>query len=310
MPSTPPPLSDPGAAAQEIALLRAQLAQLQADNLALQQALAQSQLGARDPALEAQVQLRTAELQAANRELEAFSYSVSHDLRAPLRHIVGYIELFRHHVGTSTDPKAEKYLATITDAARRMGALIDGLLSFSRLGRAALAQGVVDFDGLVASSRTALQQDCTGRTVRWEIAPLPPVQGDAVLLREVWANLLENALKYTRPREVAQIGIGWQPGEDGAPVFFVRDNGVGFDMAHAHKLFGVFQRLHHVRDFEGTGIGLALTRRIVERHGGRIWADSTPDAGSCFYFSLPAGPGAAAPTACATILTHESPKNE
>jgi light-regulated signal transduction histidine kinase (bacteriophytochrome) len=295
------------AAAQEIALLRAQLAQLQADNLALQQALAQSQLAARDPALEAQVQLRTEELLAANRELEAFSYSVSHDLRAPLRHIVGYIELFRHHVGPATDPKAEKYLATITDAALRMGQLIDGLLSFSRLGRAALAKGVVDFNSLVASSRSALAQDCASRAIAWEIAPLPAVHGDAVLLREVWANLLENALKYTRPREVAHITIGWQPGEAGAQVFFVRDNGVGFDMAHAHKLFGVFQRLHHVRDFEGTGIGLALARRIVERHGGRIWADSTPEKGSCFYFSLPPSPAGTAAEACVTILAQDPP---
>ncbi len=238
--------------------------------------------------LENRVTERTEQLLAANRDLESFSYSVSHDLRSPLRHISSFVSLLEEHLGGECDEVASRYLGTIGNSARHMSQLIDGLLAFSRLGRAAVNVTPVDFARLVEIVVGQIAHDTDGRVVDWVIAPdLPMVQGDALLLREVWANLLGNAFKYSRPRERAVIEVGWSVDPAVGYTFHVRDNGVGFDTKYAQKLFGVFQRLHRASEFEGTGIGLALARRIVERHGGSIWAESEVGRGSVFYFSLP-----------------------
>jgi light-regulated signal transduction histidine kinase (bacteriophytochrome) len=238
--------------------------------------------------LENRVVERTEQLLAANKDLESFSYSVSHDLRSPLRHISSFVSLLEEHLGTQGDETTQRYLGTIGNSARHMSQLIDGLLAFSRLGRSAVNVTAVDFAMLVEAVVSQIAHDTEGRVVDWVIAPdLPVVQGDALLLREVWANLLGNAFKYSRPRERARIEIGWSVDPAVGYTFHVRDNGVGFDTKYAQKLFGVFQRLHRASDFEGTGIGLALTRRILERHGGSIWAESQLGEGSVFYFSLP-----------------------
>lgn len=238
--------------------------------------------------LENRVANRTEQLLAANKDLESFSYSVSHDLRSPLRHISSFVSLLEEHLETQLDDTARKYLSTIGSSARHMSQLIDGLLAFSRLGRAAVNLTAVDFTLLVDAVVSQLAHDTQGRVVDWVIAPdLPVVFGDALLLREVWANLLGNAFKYTRPRERARIEVGWSVDPAVGYTFYVRDNGVGFDTQYAQKLFGVFQRLHRASEFEGTGIGLALTRRILERHGGSIWAESQVGHGSVFHFSLP-----------------------
>lgn len=238
--------------------------------------------------LENRVVERTEQLLAANKDLESFSYSVSHDLRSPLRHISSFVSLLEEHLADRSDDTTHRYLSTIGNSARHMSQLIDGLLAFSRLGRAAINVMPVDFTMLVEAVVSQIAHDTDGRAVDWVIAPdLPVVQGDALLLREVWANLLGNAFKYTRPRERARIHIGWSVDPAAGYTFFVKDNGVGFDTKYAQKLFGVFQRLHRATEFEGTGIGLALTRRILERHGGSIWAESQPGKGSVFHFSLP-----------------------
>ena len=238
--------------------------------------------------LEKRVVERTEQLLAANRDLESFSYSVSHDLRSPLRHISSFVSLLEEHLGAERDDTTTRYLSTIGNSARHMSQLIDGLLAFSRLGRAAVNIAPVDFNHLVGAVVAQIAHDTDGRVVDWQIPPdLPLVHGDALLLREVWANLLGNAFKYTRPRERAVIEIDWLLDPVRGYTFTVRDNGVGFDTKYADKLFGVFQRLHRASEFEGTGIGLALTRRIVERHGGSIWAESRLGQGSDFHFSLP-----------------------
>lgn len=238
--------------------------------------------------LEKRVVERTEQLLAANRDLESFSYSVSHDLRSPLRHISSFVSLLEEHLGDGRDETTSRYLSTIGNSARHMSQLIDGLLAFSRLGRAAVNIAPVDFNHLVSAVVSQLAHDTDGRVVDWHIAPdLPLVHGDALLLREVWANLLGNAFKYTRPRERAVVAVSWRLDPVRGYVFSVRDNGVGFDTKYSQKLFGVFQRLHRASEFEGTGIGLALTRRIVERHGGSVWAESRLGEGSTFHFSLP-----------------------
>ena len=229
-------------------------------------------------------------VEAANEELEAFSYSVSHDLRAPLRHITGFVELLEKKDLSSLDEKSRHYLQVISQAAQKMGTLIDDLLAFSRQGRAELMQREVALDGLVREVAAELQAaEAPGRRIVWDIAALPAVEGDAALLRQVWANLIGNALKFTRTREEARIEIGARPEGAGEMRFFVRDNGVGFDMRYVEKLFGLFQRLHGQEEFEGTGVGLASVRRIVHRHGGRVWAEGRPGEGATLWFSLPAG---------------------
>lgn len=225
-------------------------------------------------------------LEAANKELEAFSYSVSHDLRAPLRHIDGYVALLDKAAGKDLSEKARRYLTTIAQSAQQMGHLIDDLLSFSRMGRAEMLTTRVDLNALLADVLQRLQQDTAGRTIIWEVAPLPIVEGDPAMLRQVFVNLVANAVKFTGTRPEAHIAIGVEFRQAGEAVIFVKDNGVGFDMTYSEKLFGVFQRLHRTDEFEGTGIGLANVRRIVHRHGGRTWAESEPDHGATFYVSL------------------------
>jgi signal transduction histidine kinase/CHASE3 domain sensor protein len=227
------------------------------------------------------------ELTAVNGELEAFSYSVSHDLRAPLRHINGFVDLLQRRAGPGLDETARRHLATIAGAARQMGQLIDDLLSFSRMGRAELMRSRVRLAALVEEVREGLGHDTQGREVAWKVDGLPEVVGDPAMLRVVLNNLLSNALKYSRTRGRAEIEVGWRRADDGQALVWVRDNGVGFDMQYAGKLFGVFQRLHRAAEFEGTGIGLATVRRIVHRHGGRTWAEGAVDAGATVYFSLP-----------------------
>lgn len=230
---------------------------------------------------------RALELQSSNKELESFAYSVSHDLRAPLRHVVGYSELLQKQAFTSLDEKSRRYAQTILESAKRMGNLIDDLLAFSRIGRAETRSTSVSLDHLVKEVVTEIVQEARGRDIRWKIDALPDCYGDRSMLRLVIVNLLSNALKFTRMRAPAEIEIGCVHAGENEIEVFVRDNGAGFDMQYVNKLFGVFQRLHHPEDFEGTGIGLAIVQRIVHRHGGRVRAEGAVDQGATFYFTLP-----------------------
>jgi len=237
--------------------------------------------------LEQRVAERTVQLQAANEELEAFSYSVSHDLRAPLRHILGFVNMLQQDSGTSLSEKSAGHLAVISRAAQRMGKLIEDLLSFARVGHLELQKTDIDLDELVRHTVADFQAEAPDRKIAWEIHPLPVVRADSSLLRLALNNLISNAVKFTGARAEPKIEIGCAPFGKDETVIFIRDNGAGFDPCYADKLFGVFQRLHRPDEFEGTGIGLANVRRIIQRHGGRTWAEGAVDGGATFYFSLP-----------------------
>lgn len=230
---------------------------------------------------------RAAELQATNKELESFAYSVSHDLRAPIRHVVGYSELLQKQAASSLDEKSQRFIRTILDSAKRMGNLIDDLLAFSRIGRAETRKTAVELEPLVKEVVAEIGQETKSRDIAWKLGALPVCYGDRSMLRVVVANLVSNAVKFTRMRNPAEIEIGCVERDEKEVEVFVRDNGAGFDMQYANKLFGVFERLHLPEQFEGTGIGLATVQRIVHRHGGQVRGEGAVDQGATFYFSLP-----------------------
>lgn len=236
--------------------------------------------------LERKVTDRTAELEASNKELEAFSYSVSHDLRAPLRHINGYVDMLNQKYKEDLPEKARHYLDTISDAASQMSLLIEDLLQLSKTGRQKITPELVNMNELVSIVLVRFKPDVAKRKIKWTIHDLPDVTGDKSLLKQVWVNLIDNAIKYTRNKAKAEIEIGYKK-ETKSMVYFIRDNGVGFDMKYATKLFGVFQRIHSPSDFEGTGIGLANVQRIIRKHRGKVWAEAFVDKGATFYFSIP-----------------------
>jgi signal transduction histidine kinase len=260
--------------------------QLRKSNEALQQEMRERALATEKiTLLNTELVKQTARLEAANKDLESFGYSVSHDLRAPLRHIDGYVDMLRGE-SSSLNETAGRYLKVISNSAKQMGVLIEGLLAFSRMGRAALKPDWIEADALVAQVREELSRDAEGRIIEWKIEALPKVYADKTLFKQVWMNLLDNAIKYTRHRDKATISIGCREAGDEFE-FFVKDNGAGFDMRYADKLFGVFQRLHSKEEFEGTGVGLANVHRIIARHGGRTWAEGEANVGATFYFTLP-----------------------
>ena len=238
--------------------------------------------------LEERVQQRTSELTSVNQELESFSYSVSHDLRAPLRHVSGFcFAVAIADAGPSLDAQSQRYLTTIGQASARMGQLIDDLLAFSRMSRSTLTNHSIDLGVLVREAQAEVVGQTPGRDIAWTIHPLPEIAADRPMLRLAVVNLLSNAVKYSGTRPQACIEIGTMGDDRFETVVFVADNGVGFDMQYLHKLFGVFQRLHRVEEFNGTGIGLANVRRIIQRHGGRVWAEGEVDKGATFYFAVP-----------------------
>jgi signal transduction histidine kinase len=238
--------------------------------------------------LNAELGNRTTELEATNKELEAFAYSVSHDLRAPIRHVVGYAELLQRNAASALDETSHRYMMTILESAKRMGTLIDDLLAFSRIGRAETRATAVNLDLLVKEALGEVQQDTNGRNIAWQVSALPDLYGDRPMLRLALVNLISNAVKFTRTRPRAQIEIGCLEKNEEEVVVFIRDNGVGFDMKYVDKLFGVFRRLHSTQAFEGTGIGLATVQRIIHRHGGRVWAEGLVDRGATFFLAFPA----------------------
>jgi light-regulated signal transduction histidine kinase (bacteriophytochrome) len=244
--------------------------------------------------LEQRVRDRTAQLRAANKELEAFSYSVSHDLRAPLRAINGYARILAEDHGPRLDADGRRMLDTVRSESLRMGALIDDLLRFSRLGRQRLRKTSTDMTALVGEIHAELRRSLPDRTVEFRLGALPDAPADPALVRQIWVNLLDNAFKFTRRRERAEIAVSGTV-HGGEAVYSVHDNGAGFEMRHAGRLFGVFQRLHPAEDFEGTGVGLALVQRLVQRHGGRVWAEAEPERGATFHFTLPLAADAVPP---------------
>jgi hypothetical protein len=252
----------------------------------LARALTVRRLRLENAALQRRVRERTAELEAANRELEAFSHSVSHDLRAPLRWIGGYSHLLEEELGPQLAGRGQELLGNIQDSVEQMGKLIEGLLNLARLGRQPLSKQPVKISTLVQQVLAELGQEQPNRQIEVGVEELPEVVGDPVLLRQVVVNLLSNAFKFTRGKEPALIEVGCQR-QGGETAFFVRDNGAGFDMNYAAKLFGVFQRLHRPDQFEGIGVGLSIVQRVIQRHGGRVWAIAEPDKGATFYFTIP-----------------------
>jgi signal transduction histidine kinase len=259
---------------------------------ALERAITMRRLRVKNAELERRVRERTAELEAANKELEAFCYSVSHDLRTPLRTITGFTEILRDHHAQALPREIRRFIDLIHAGAGEMSQLITDLLAFSRLGRQPLSRRKVDLERLSREVFAELAGQHGDGHAELSLQPLPPASGDPGLLRLVLTNLLSNALKYSRASHPALVEVGVIPsGDHGGPVYFVRDNGVGFDMRDVDKLFKVFQRLHLAHEFPGTGVGLAIVRRIVERHGGRVWAEAIPGSGATFFFTLPANPG-------------------
>jgi len=236
--------------------------------------------------LEQRVQERTAQLTAANKELEAFSYSVSHDLRVPLRSIDGFSQSLLDDYADKLDDEGKRLLHVVRDNARKMGQLINDILAFSRTGRKEMSVAEVDMESLAGAALDGLQQATGGRDLSVEIKPLPPARGDLSMLLQVWVNLLVNAIKFTRPKSPAHIEVGGTA-EGEELVYYVKDNGIGFDMQYVDKLFGTFQRLHNADEFEGTGIGLAIVKRIIAKHGGRVWAEGRLNEGATIYFALP-----------------------
>jgi PAS domain S-box-containing protein len=238
-------------------------------------------------ALDQRVQERTAELQAANKEFEAFSYSISHDLRAPIRAIHGFAHILAEQMQGRLEESEIRLLEVITDSSKKMGEMIDGFIALTQTGRQSLNPKPVDMEALVRGVVDALRAAHPQADTRFEVGPLPEAVGDPLLLRQLWTNLLDNALKFSATRQTALITVGAREAEEGV-VYFVRDNGVGFDMAYSDKLFGVFHRLHHADEFAGHGLGLATVKRIVHKHGGRVWAESEPGNGATFHFTLSA----------------------
>jgi signal transduction histidine kinase len=265
---------------EQLAIVREVAAQLA---IALVQARLLARVREHAAELEARVRQRTADLEATNRELESFSYSVSHDLRAPLRAVDGYARMLEEDHGARLDDEGRRLLGVVRKSSLRMGQLIDDLLAFSRLGRQAPVRRQLD---MTALAREVVDELGGGSHVRFDLAALPQASGDTALLRQAWSNLVSNAIKYSGKRPDARVEIGGRE-TSAETVYWVRDNGVGFDMRYADKLFGVFQRLHRSDEFPGTGVGLAIVQRVVTRHGGRVWAESRPGEGACFYFSLP-----------------------
>ena len=252
-----------------------------------QHRLAQDQVRRMNEMLEQRVAARTCELESANRELEAFTYSVSHDLRAPLRHIMGFVEILEKEAADTLTDAQRRHLFTIGGAARRMAELIEDLLAFSRIGRSEVQKVTVDMLTLVMEALDDLRHETKDRIISWEIKDLPMVTVDRSLMRQALVNLLSNAIKFTSKRNRAVIEIGTEPGRKDEDTIYIRDNGVGFNPRYAQKIFGVFERLPNADEFEGTGIGLANVQRIIRRHGGRVWALGKADAGATFYFTLP-----------------------
>lgn len=230
---------------------------------------------------------RTTELEAINKELEAFAYSISHDLRAPLRHMVGFTELLQKNSASTQDEKGRRYMMIILESAKRMGTLIDDLLAFSRIGRAETRETIVSLEQLVSEVQRETWQETDGRNITWRIGPLPDLYGDRSMLKLALVNLISNAVKFTRTSPRPEIEIGCSEKRADTVVVFIKDNGVGFDMKYVNKLFGVFQRLHRADEFEGTGIGLATVQRIIRRHGGEVWAEALVGSGATFYLSFP-----------------------
>ena len=235
--------------------------------------------------LEQRVQERTAELTATNRELEAFTYSVAHDLRAPLRHIDAFTKILHEDFAPALPPEAQRFLENIRNGSRNMSRLVDDLLNLARVGRQEIKRQATALSSLVGEVLSELKNETDGRAIDWRIHPLPVIECDSGLMKQVFANLLSNAIKYTRPRQLAVVEIGALE-KNGDTTVFIRDNGVGFSMKYADKLFGVFQRLHRAEEFEGTGVGLATVERIIRRHGGSVWAEASVGGGATFYFTV------------------------